>query len=262
MRMSPRDHGEGQADVSSPKIEIPVEQNSFVRAVQAVLERTEYRRCDSGEDFEDICRLRYKAYHTHGFVGDLPDQALSDSMDELPNSYCFGVFVDGELVSTVRLHHLTLEHPHAPVMQVFGDVLQPRLEQGETFINPSQLAADPGLTRIHKVLPYVTLRLALIASHHFETAGCINLIRREHTSFYKRVFRQEQVGEPRTYPPFTVPVMLYNWNVPRELAGIVRRFPFFRSTAMERRLLFSSPRMGEPAPLTVLPTAHYTGLAA
>lgn len=241
---------------------IPKDQNSFVRAVQAVLERTEYRRCDTGEDFEQICRLRYKAYRINGFVGDLSDQALSDEMDDSPNCYRFGVFVDGELVSTVRLHHLTLEEQCAPVMQIFGDLLLPRLERGETFINPSLLAADPNLTRIHKVLPYVTLRLALIANYYFDTTGCINLIRREHTSFYKRVFLQQQIGEARTYPPFTVPVMLYNTNIPVDLAAIVHRFPFFRSTAMERRLLFSPTPLGEPAPLTVLPTARYTGIAA
>jgi len=260
--MTSSNESQGRAEVSNTTIDIPTEQNSFVRAVQSVLERTEYRRCDTGEDFEEICRLRYKAYHTNGFVGELPDQALSDSMDELPNCYCFGVFVDGELVSTVRLHHLTLEDQQAPVMQVFGDVLRPRLEKGETFINPSQLAADPGLTRTHKVLPYVTLRLALIANYYFDTTGCINLIRREHTSFYKRVFLQQQIDEPRTYPPFTVPVMLYNTDIRMDLAAIVRRFPFFRSTPMEQRLLFGPTAIGEPAPLTVLPTARYTGIAA
>ncbi|TIU61115.1 MAG: hypothetical protein E5W25_29540, partial [Mesorhizobium sp.] len=34
--------------------------SSFARNVSAMLERTEYRRCDKGEDLEDIYRLRYK----------------------------------------------------------------------------------------------------------------------------------------------------------------------------------------------------------
>lgn len=238
------------------------EANAFVRNVSEVLERTEYRRCESGEDLEAICRLRYKAYHANGFVNEAPDQMTSDAMDDLPNCYRYGVFIDGELVSTVRIHHITREEPHGPVMSVFSDVLEPQLERGATYVNPSLLAADPTQTRIHRVLPYVTLRIALAANYWFDSTGCICLIRREHTSFYKRVFLQEEVAEPRTYPPFTVPVMLYNTNIARDLAAIVRRFPFFGSTEMERRMLFAKPGPGELAPLTILPTARYHRMAA
>ena len=40
------------------------------------------------------------------------------------------------------------------------------------------------------------------------------------------------------------------------------RFPFFRSTAMEQRLMFGRTAKGEPAPLTILPTARYMQHAA
>ncbi|TIY07756.1 MAG: hypothetical protein E5V18_08880, partial [Mesorhizobium sp.] len=39
--------------------------SSFARNVSAMLERTEYRRCDKGEDLEDIYRLRYKSYRSN-----------------------------------------------------------------------------------------------------------------------------------------------------------------------------------------------------
>ncbi|TGV62102.1 hypothetical protein EN803_37860, partial [Mesorhizobium sp. M2D.F.Ca.ET.160.01.1.1] len=87
----------------------------FARNVLDVLERVEYRRCESGEDLEAVYRLRYKAFHAHGLLDTIVEQKLSDHLDEARNCYCFGVFMDGELVSTVRLHHITGETPEAPI---------------------------------------------------------------------------------------------------------------------------------------------------
>ena len=42
--------------------------SSFVRNVFSILERTEYRRCENGEDVENIYRLRYKAYRRTDMV--------------------------------------------------------------------------------------------------------------------------------------------------------------------------------------------------
>ncbi len=231
--------------------------SSFSRSVSDLLDHIEYRRCESGEDREAIYRLRYKAYHLNGFLAESGDQKMSDAFDETSNCYKFGVFIDGELVCTVRIHHLNPREPYAPAMTTFGDVLRPRLERGESFINPTLLAADPELVAAYKALPYVTLRLGLLASVHFDATACIGVIREEHTAFYRRVFGAVQVGEPRPYPPFTVPVMLYDANVADNRGWILERFPFFHSTAAERRMLFAKPRKGELAPLTILPTAKY-----
>lgn len=245
---------------AAPRVHDQRERNqggSFARSVSALLERTEYRRCESGEDLEAIYRLRYKAFRNHGSVVDDPSEQTFDALDDTPNSYRFGVFIDGELVSTVRLHHITAKEPYGPVMRVFSDVLEPRLVNGETYINPSQFTADPAITSGFRLLPYLTLRLAVIANTHFDSTSCVCLIRNDHAAFYKRIFGSIQVGAPRPYPPFTVPVMLFESNCAINMAPTVRRYPFFRSTAGERRLLFDPSAGGEPAPLTILPTAKY-----
>jgi hypothetical protein len=237
-------------------------ESGFTRGVETVLERTEYRRCDKGEDYEEICRLRYKAYRAHGFVAETPDHVTSDAMDDLPNCYRFGVFIDGQLVSTVRVHHISREQPWGPAMTAFGDILGPRLERGETFINPSLLAADPELAQISRYVPFVTLRIGIAATNWFGANNCIVLIRKEHTAFYNRVFKADQIGEPKTYAPFTVPVMLYGMDCDTGMVPLFQRFPFFRSTVTEQRLLFDKGQMQVPAPLTILPTAKYTRIAA
>lgn len=231
--------------------------SAFTRSISTLLSVAEYRRCESGEDLEAIYRLRYKAYRLYGFVPETASRMTSDELDDAPNCYRFGVFIDNHLVSTLRLHHLTLADPDAPVMTVFDDVLHPRLMRGETIVNPSQLAADPDWTSVHRGLPYLTLRLAVIANVYFGSTSCACMIREEHTSFYRRIFGSEQIGQARTYAPISVPLMLYDSDCATNLQATIRRFPFFASTPLEQRLTFARPKRGEPSPLTVLPTAKY-----
>jgi hypothetical protein len=231
--------------------------SSFASKVAELLERTEYRRCESGEDIEAIYRLRYKSYRLHGFVEESPSQIVTDDLDDAPNCYRFGVFVDGELVSTVRIHHISQAEPYGPVMKTFSDLLRPRLERGESFINPTMLAAEPHYRSPFQALPYLTLRLGLVASVYFDATACIGVIREEHTAFYRRIFGAMQVGEPREYPPISVPLVLYDANCAANRQPILKRFPFFKSTPVEQRMLFAKPAKGELAPLTILPTAKY-----
>ena len=44
-----------------------------------------------------------------------------DEYDTLPNCQIFGVYIDDNLVTTLRMHHVTEEMPHSPVMSVYGD---------------------------------------------------------------------------------------------------------------------------------------------
>ncbi len=144
----------------------------------------------------------------------------------------------------------------------FGDVLRPRLASGQSFVNPTLLAADTSGVAMRRALPYLTLRLAVIANTYFNSTNCVCVIREEHTAFYHRIFGSRQVGQPRPYPPFTVPVMLYDSECALNMERTLRRFPFFRSTAFERRMLFAKAPRGELAPLTILPTAKYFSNAA
>lgn len=231
--------------------------SSFVTNVMSVLERVEYRFCESGEDLEAIYRLRYESYHKAGMIPADVSKMVYDRFDELPNCYRYGVFFDGELVSTIRVHHATADHPISPSTVVFEDVLEARLAAGESFIDPSRLAADAEWSASLRVLPYITLRLGVVACRHFEPTSCLTAIREEHAAFYRRIFRSTSVVEARIYPGLTMPVHLYEAPVPESANYAETRFPFFRSTASERRMLFERPKSGETAPLTILPTAKY-----
>lgn len=241
--------------------EAPV--TAFARNVLALLERTEYRRCDKGEELEDIYRLRYDAYKLSDLVPENPDQIVHDKYDDLPNCHRFGVYVDGRLVSTLRLHEVTRETPWSPSMSVYSDLLMPRLEAGERFIDPSRFAADPEWSRIFPQIPYVTLRLAGMACFHFDAPFCISMIREDHAAFYRRVYKSRPIGEARPYEGvINCSALLYQADVLAIQDETFARFPFFWSSKMEQRLMFGTVTDGELAPLTILPTAKYLRRAA
>lgn len=233
------------------------EVSEFARKISELLDQVEYRRCDKGEDLEDIYRLRYKSYRLSNMVADIPAQAIQDSLDDVSNCYKFGIYIDGGLVSTLRLHHVSLKNPTSPSMMVYGDILRPMLVAGASFIDCSRFAVDPEWSLTCPQIPYLTIRLAGIGCSYFDAPYGLQTIREEHAGFYKRIFRSEKIGEKRDYPGLNYPVVLYRSTVAAIRDRSFNRFPFFKWTAMEQRMLFAKPGKGELAPLTVLPTAKY-----
>lgn len=240
----------------------PAEYSSFSKNIFSILERTEYRRCDSGEDLENIYRLRYKAYRTIDMVPENRNRTVVDELDDHPNCYRFGVYIDGTLVSTLRIHHVGAEHSHSPSMTVYPDILGPRLAAGETFVDPSRFAADPEWSRLYPQIPYITLRLAGMACFHFGAWHCLSTIRPDHAGFYRRIYSSSQIGDLRDYPGLNYQVVLYQADVEAIQTRSFTRFPFFWSSKAEQRMMFGRPAKGEPAPLTILPTARYMQRAA
>lgn len=239
------------------------EPSSFARSVLAVLDRAEYRRCDRGEDLEDIYRLRYAAYRLNDLVPEDSSRSVQDEMDDLPNCHRFGLYIDGDLVSTIRLHTVTAETPFSPAMSVYADILAPRLAAGEVFIDPSRFAVHPDWSRIYPQIPYLTLRLPGMACIHYGAPYCISMIREDHAAFYRRVYKSRPIGDARPYGGvINCFALLYQADVLAIMDETYARYPFFKSTPIERRLMFAEPRMGELAPLTILPTPRYIQAAA
>ncbi|EBU7498324.1 hypothetical protein DK058_25990, partial [Salmonella enterica subsp. enterica serovar Typhi] len=207
----------------------------FNRSVMAFLDRTEYRRCEDSEDVEAVLRFRYNAYRSQARVTELATGKVTDRLDHTPNCQLFAIYLDGRMVSTLRLHHSSAALPDGPAMNVFPDIVGPMLERGESYVQPSQFTADPEAVAGAIAIPYLTMRLTALATVHHGATGCAGIIRREHSSFYHRLFEAEQVGDARPFPPFTDMVMLYMANSAASLERVLDRFSFLRSTSAERR---------------------------
>jgi hypothetical protein len=211
---------------------------SFADRVSHLLERVDYRPARSDEEREAIYRLRYAAYLREGAIAPSFVKTLTDSFDESPNAWCFGVFIDGRLASSVRLHVSTQDIPEMPAAAAFPDVVSPALESGYTIIDPTRFVADGVCAKDYPELPYVTLRLGYLAAEHFGADFVLASVRAEHQAFYKRVFGHRVVCEPRPYLTLIKPLSLMQLHYPSTRRQIVQRYPFFRSTLFERRMLF------------------------
>lgn len=228
----------------------------FAGTLMDVLDLVSYARVDPGVIDDPIYKLRYRAYTREGFMDHNPEEICIDDLDDAPNGMSFGVYIGADLVSSIRLHVLTAEHRQSPSMKVFPDVLGPLLDQGMTFIDPSRFTADHEASLAYPAMPFLTLRMAAMASVHFNVNQCLAIVRPEHGAFYKRVFGSELIAEERTYPGLYFPVALYGATVDAIRSRVAQRFPFFLSTADERERLFSGTNLRSTTPRVLASARH------
>src|SRR3984885_6959514 len=220
------------------KSEIEPRSSLFVRAA-GLSDRVDYRLMETDKEKDCIYLQRYKAYFHAGVTSQSDSQRVTDRFDDAPNAWIFGVYVDGELCSSLRLNVLTPECRTSPTTELFGDILHPRLDHGETFIDPVRFAALPEKARRFPELPYLTVRLAYMACEHFNADTGLALVRAEHQAFYRRVFMHEVIAEPRSFPGFLPKVALMASDFRARHERVLARFPIMRSSAHERRMLFT-----------------------
>lgn len=234
----------------------PVSQ--FAETLIDLLDRIEYRRIDPSVATDPVYKLRYEAYRREEFI---PFNALGvcrDEFDELENAHCFGVFLDGRLVSSLRFHHITAGMRQSPSHSVFADILDPMLDQGLSFIDPGRFTADFEASLSYPALPFITLRIAAMASDHYRADYTLSSVRPEHSAFYRRVFDAKPLAEARYYHGLAFPMVLYAAKVREMRVRCYRRYPFFLSTQAEQRVLFAEAGFGQ----AVRPTARLAHLQA
>lgn len=209
-------------------------------AIVALHDRISYRRVDPKDETDPIFDLRYRAYRREGAVPESLSGIVKDEFDELPNAYTFAVHVDGVLVSTVRMHHVTPEFRESPSYSVFPDLLDEILDGGVTLIDPGRFATELEASLAFPALPYLTLRLPTVAVQHFDVRYVLSTVRPEHAAFYRRVYRSKRIGAERYYHGLSFPMVMMYCDIPEMYQDMLRRYPFFRSRAEERHRLFGS----------------------
>ncbi len=152
----------------------------------------------------------------------------------------FGLFIDGRLASSIRLHTATPVAPLCPALSVFPDCLRPMLSAGMTVIDPTRFVVDDNFARRYRKLPHATIRLAWMACEHESATMLLATAGAEHQAFYRRLFGHRVISEPRPYPTLSTPVSLMAVNFLEERERVTRRYPFLRSSECERNAIFGS----------------------
>ncbi|WP_192250947.1 N-acyl amino acid synthase FeeM domain-containing protein [Mesorhizobium silamurunense] len=227
------------------------------RSIMQLLEHVDYRLITGGEDLEAIYRLRYQSYLRSGMCGPIASGMFEDRWDNLPNSYRFGVYFDGHLVSTLRLHYISREHPYSPSVDAYPEILAERLARGESFIDGTRFATDADGAPAPGVLPFLTLRLGMVASCYFGQTAVLTPVKVEHAAYYARIFHAVQRTEGKVFPGVLAPIALFEIPCGENLRQTLERFPFFKSTPVEQRMMFANPAINRLTPLSIVPTAKY-----
>ncbi len=203
-----------------------------------LLNHIDYQLAETPAEREQIYRLRYRAYLQEGAIEPRTDQRVTDHFDDLPNTWIFGVYYDGALASSIRISVATPESPISPSVAAFPDVLEPELKLGKILVDPTRFVADPMRAKSYRELPYLTVRLAYVACEHFGADLGLSSIRVDHAAFYRRVFLQEMLAPARLPPGMIKPVCLVASDYQAVRERIFHRYPYFRTSLFERRMLF------------------------
>jgi hypothetical protein len=214
---------------------------SLGERVTRLLSLARISRADTAEELEAIYELRYRAYLREGAIKPNAARRFSDDDDAMENAWIFGVYIGDVLASSIRIHVSTPEHPDTPGAHVFPDILGPLIEAGKIYVDPTRFVADFASARQYPELHYVTTRLVVVASEHFNADYVLATVRAEHQAFYKRVFGGRVVCPPRPYPALDKPISMMMSPRSAVIDHVNRRYPFFRSTPAERAALFDRP---------------------
>ena len=234
---------------------------AFAASMVSLLDRVEYRRVSSAEDFAAVEKLRRTSYESREFVAAGTPYEYLDKYDRSPDCRVFTVHIDGLLLSTIRVHIVTADHLHGPTAHYFPERAKSLVESGQLYIDPSRFAADNSMVWQYPALPFLTLRIAVMACEYYGAEYCMSCVRADVASFYRRTFGSTEFEPPQRLPGVAVPMTLLGARESDVREKMESRYPFFRSMASEQKLMFMPESELAYPPLTILPSARLANRA-
>jgi hypothetical protein len=217
----------------------PNARSSFVESIIGLMPRLEFRRIKSADDFAAVFALRYRAYIANDLIEPNQTGMSIDNYDLLGNCQIFGLYLDGQLSASIRIHRVTQDTPWCPAIKSFKEYLGPELEEGNTFVDGSRFCVEPTRAPELSALPFLTVRFAYMASIHFASTYNISVVRSEHAAFYRRYYGFERWAGGVNLDWYKLPVDLYVGDMRTNRSRIDERLPFMQSNFEERLMLFT-----------------------
>ncbi len=230
---------------------------AFLGSMFNLLDRVEYRRMTSVEDMAAIEKLRSASYNNREFIDAKQFGSFVDTYDRSEDCYVIGVYIDEVLTSTVRIHVTSSRHLHGPTASFFPARAAQLVEGGKCYVDPSRFAADHQMLWQYPAIPFLTLRVAAMASEYFDASHCMTFVRSDAASFYRRSFGSVDMEPPQTVHGFTVPMMLLGARIDDIRARLETRLPFFKSQYWEQKMMFAPSEELNYPPVNILPSARY-----
>jgi N-acyl-L-homoserine lactone synthetase len=210
----------------------------FVERSTRVLGLIDFRKITTPREIDDVQRLRFEAYTRENNVFSDKGLLRTDKYDNEPNTEIFGLYIDGRIASSVRLHRVTAETPQTPSNLYFPEFFMTRLAMGHRFLEATRFCAASEFTAKYPSLHLLTLRVCFMAALHYDMQFALCSVRAEHSAFYRRYFEFRPVIVGKKVPTISVPANLFVGDIEKSFGKVVQRLPFMNSTEEERRALF------------------------
>ena len=207
-----------------------------------LLQRIEYRPVTSSADLEELYRFRYTCYHNAGMCEANEQEMLCDRYDQDPQVMRFAIWLDGKMVSSIRIQHVRPDRRVGVSVVGFPDMLNGLLDKGYSFIDSSRFVTDPAASRENRMLPHLTVRLAAMATLHFQADYCLSLVRATHSAFYQKLSLSKPVTDVVQFTGVNFGVQLNMSDARNTGEEVLARYPFLHSMEHERRMLFGCPQ--------------------
>ena len=231
---------------------------TFSSSILSLMERVEYRRILSAEDLAEVEKLRDISYVNSAFID--PDKfgTLMEDDDYGQDSSVIGVYIDEELVSTIKICVVTPDNRTGPSLEYFPKEAGAVLDQGLTYIDPSRFASNPHKIWQFRAIPFLTLRVVAMAGEYYKADYVMNCVREDSSSFYKRCFGSVQIGEPVLPYAVKAPLVLMGARAGDLRERLADKFPYFMSQPYEQRMMFAPLNELNYPPLNILPSARFS----
>jgi hypothetical protein len=192
----------------------------------------------------DAFSVRHESYLSGGYIDPKANGVFADHYDEMPNSQSMVIYKDQRPVASVRVCILDTNPAlsgwgEIPASNIFADEVKELLDAvPEKTGNPNgfpraieinRLVRHPDFTTDY-TLVFALFRLATFMVYHHKTDFMMSCVRRNHSSFYKRLHFNNIAG-PRRYAGVKFETNLMACYQP-QYDNVLRDVPIVDSGAM------------------------------
>jgi hypothetical protein len=185
-----------------------------------------------------IFKLRYQSYLRAQVISQNPFRRYIEAADHASNAYLIGLYLDGKLVSSLRVQVGSSITPNIASLELFPQLVGPLLGSNNTLVEMNCVTTDTGISGPYIWLPYLTLRPWILAAEHFNADYIVAIIRPQYRPFYQRVLGCELHADLRQPPHRLGSVALATLDFVTSAKRLYENLPFLRSTPFERQRLF------------------------
>ena len=229
------------------------------------LERCEYRAMTSDTDLDFLSRWRWQHYMEQETIKNrsMTVHDFEDGKDRLPTARTIGLYVDGALVSAMRLHAINSDAYNIDVVDISRDRVERAVADGKRFVYSSRWVSDP---KFSGTVPLIvaTTRITPLAAEYHRADYALSSSRENHVKMYERMQNAvlwSKKPEPIDNLDYLYHLIASDYHEFRDRIPVDRQG--YLSSAREREEMFSphsdSSRMIRPSVGDILAGIEVTG---